>query len=177
MIHEQNPVARERRGFVILWAMKNTLIFLAVIGLAAAGYWRYFYVTESVKPTKYDDWYRVRIGDKILNIEVAQTLIDRERGLSGRLNLPANNGMLFVFERPGLYGFWMKGMRFPIDILWLDEDLRVVDIKERAEPSSYTISNPQNFVPQDAAKFVLEANAGFVSYAGVKIGAQAEILK
>lgn len=157
--------------------MKNTLIFLVAIGLAIVGYWKYFYVPKSAKLTIYDDWHKIKIGDRILNIEVVQSLIDRERGLSGRESLAVNAGMLFVFEKPGLYGFWMKGMKFPIDILWLDENLRVVDIKEKAEPSSYSITSPQNFVPQDAAKFVLEANAGFASYAGVKISNQAEILK
>ena len=177
MLHEN--VHKSISNFVIIEAMKYTIIFLVVIGLSAFAFFRYFYEPADMGARDYDNWKRMQIGEKTLNLEVAHNLIDREKGLSGReqASFPNDRGMLFVFNRPGLHSFWMKGMKFPIDILWLDEDLRVVDIKERAEPSSYTISNPQNFVPQDAAKFVLEANAGFVSYAGVKIGAQAEILK
>ena len=159
--------------------MKFTLIFLVVIGLAAVGFWEYVYVPGEVGPRASDDWNRIRVGDKILNLEVARSLIDRQRGLSGRepATFPSDTGMLFVFGKPGLHEFWMKDMKFPIDIIWLDENLKVIDIKEWAEPASYYTDPPQNFVPQDLAQYVLETNAGFAESARLKIGTQAEILK
>jgi len=76
--------------------------------------------------------------------------------------------MLFVFDRPGPYGIWMKDMRFPIDILWLDSSKQVVSIKRRAEPSSY----PDIFTPEADAEYVLEISAGFAGEHDLKIGNQ-----
>ncbi len=121
----------------------------------------------------YENWNKISIGGKVLNLEVVWTQTDREKGLSGRRKLAGNTGMLFVFEKPRLYSFWMKGMNFPIDIIWLDGDGQVIYIKEKAEPSSY----PQSYAPDSPAQMVLETNAGFVASAGIKIGDQAEILR
>src|SRR3989338_662243 len=60
-----------------------------------------------------------------LIVELAVTPAQRERGLSGRDRLEPRSGMLFVFEDDGVRGFWMKGMTFPIDIIWIDDE-RVV---------------------------------------------------
>jgi uncharacterized membrane protein (UPF0127 family) len=73
-----------------------------------------------------------------LSVEVADTPAERGRGLSGREMLPENSGMLFVFDTPGRYGFWMYGMKFPLDIIWIDERLRVVYFVENAQPISTT---------------------------------------
>jgi uncharacterized membrane protein (UPF0127 family) len=153
--------------------MKYTVIFMVVIGLAVVGFLKYYYVPVDTGLAEYSDWKKIVINHRVLKLEVVRSLIDREVGLSGRTTLSIDTGMLFVFDRPGLHGFWMKGMKFPIDIIWFDEDLKVIDIKEGADPAMY----PENYVPQDIAKFVLETNADFVSYANVKIGDQAQILK
>ncbi len=56
---------------------------------------------------------------KVYSLEVADTGVTRTRGLGERSALCATCGMLFVFEKPGEYPFWMKGMHFPLDIVWL----------------------------------------------------------
>lgn len=96
------------------------------------------------------------------------TEAQREQGLSGRTNLPDNEAMLFVFEKPGLYCFWMKGMRFPIDMVWLDSDKRVIMIKENVQPESY----PENFCPDSAAQYVVEVNAGVAEQAKMTQGSR-----
>jgi uncharacterized membrane protein (UPF0127 family) len=149
--------------------MKYTFTFFltVLIGVIAL----FVYGGENMQ--KQDNYAKLAIGNEVMKVELAKTLIQREKGLSGKLNLPENNGILFVFERPGLYSFWMKDMNFAIDIIWLDENMLVVDIKERAKPSSY----PERFISDEPARYVLEANAGFVSSAGIKIGSSAKILK
>lgn len=96
----------------------------------------------------------------------------RERGLSGREKLAANEGMLFVFEEPRPYGFWMKDMRFSIDIIWFDQNRKIIDVWESAHPSSY----PKVFTPRAPAQFVLEVPAGFFANHNLKIGNTIEIL-
>jgi len=118
----------------------------------------------------------VKIGDMAFNVTVADTVDERMKGLSGRKELSIHEGLLFVFDKPGIYPFWMKDMNFPIDIIWIglkpggligaEEDFRVVYIKENASPKSY----PETFTPNTPALYVLEVNAGTASDKKIKIG-------
>jgi hypothetical protein len=74
--------------------------------------------------------------------------------------------MLFVFDKPGFYSFWMKDMKFPIDVAWLDADNRVVDVKRNWQPASY----PSGYTNQAAAKKVLELPAGSLEAWGIRPG-------
>ena len=89
-------------------------------------------------------------------MEIANTDAERTQGLSGRASLPAGTGLLFVFESPGKYGFWMKDMNFPIDIVWLGDGMLPVGIEKNVSPDSY----PQVFYPPVPVRYVLEVNAG-----------------
>ena len=108
-----------------------------------------------------------------IEVTIADTLELRERGLSYRERLASNEGMLFVFQEPKPYGFWMKDMNFPIDIIWFDANRRIVWVKERADPLSY----PEIFTPSADALFVLEVPAGFFSEHHLHIGDLFEILQ
>ena len=115
-----------------------------------------------------------------INVEIALTPEARTQGLSGRASLGEKEGMLFVFDAPGKYGFWMKDMNFPIDIVWftpsegneagLAEDLRVVSIKKDARPESY----PESFTPDEEAKYVLEVESGFADKYNIQVGDRVE---
>ncbi len=76
--------------------------------------------------------------------------------------------MLFIFPKPSLTSFWMKGMRFPLDIIWLDADMRIINITVNATPESY----PTTFHPDTdrLTSFVLEVNAGFCKANNLKVG-------
>ena len=89
-------------------------------------------------------------------LEIADTEGKRIRGLSGREYLADGTGMLFLFPSSGFYGFWMKDMNFSIDILWIDEDFKIVHIEREVHPDTY----PKSFTSQEPAKYVLELNAG-----------------
>ncbi len=107
-----------------------------------------------------------------LSVEVADTPTERGRGLSGREMLPENSGMLFVFDKPGRYGFWMYGMKFPLDIIWIDESLRIVYFVEDAQPCANIC---ETYEPPTDALYVLEVNAGFVKKYGLKAGDVVEL--
>lgn len=97
---------------------------------------------------------------------MANTDVLRAQGLSGRAALAAGEGMLFVFERSDYWGIWMKDMRFSIDIVWLDEEGRVVGLEAEAAPGSY----PDVFVPPLRARYVLELPAGAAARYGLAEG-------
>ena len=106
------------------------------------------------------------IHGKILHSEVAEASFERRCGLSLRDTLPEDQGMLFVFKDKGFYGIWMKDMRFPIDIIWIDEALRIVDIKRNVLPESY----PAVFKPKTEALYVIETLAGVAQKYGIVVG-------
>ena len=113
----------------------------------------------------------VTFENATISVEIADTAFTRMRGLSGHAPLLADEGMLFIFDEPGVYGFWMKDMLFPIDIIWLDANRNVVHIKSNADPSSY----PESFAPEMPAQFVLEVTAGYTNANGIEIGSVATI--
>lgn len=95
-------------------------------------------------------------SNELFDIEFASTDQQRTLGLSGRSCIGLQQVMIFEFQSPGKYGFWMKDMNFAIDIVWLDQNKKVVSVVENAVPSSY----PQIFVPEETAMYVVEMQAG-----------------
>lgn len=110
--------------------------------------------------------YSLSAGNKRYRVEVANDEQERKRGLSGRQALAGDEGMLFVFSRPGFHCIWMKDMRFALDIVWLDAQKRVIQILEQVGPDTY----PESFCPARPASYVVELNAGQVQAAGIKPG-------
>ena len=100
----------------------------------------------------------ITINGTSIEVEIADTSRTREKGLSDRKGLDDGRGMLFIFDSPAQYGFWMKDMNFAIDIVWIDENYRVVDIKENISPDTF----PQVFYPARETKYVLELPTGAV---------------
>ena len=114
----------------------------------------------------------VKIAGVTLKVDLALTSEAQEQGLSGRSGLKEDEAMLFVFDHIDKYPFWMKDMNFPIDIIWVGEDLRVVYIKKSALPESY----PETFTPNQNAKYVLEVMSSFSEKNNLKVGDKVEFL-
>ena len=108
----------------------------------------------------------VQVGGLEVQITVAQTPLERQRGLSGHESLAPDEGMLFVFPEDGKYAFWMKDMRFSIDIVWLSADGGIIYMAQNVSPDTY----PANFAPPTPARYVLELPAGFVGRNNVSVG-------
>ena len=115
----------------------------------------------------------VLIGGKTYFVGIADTPDLQEKGLSGRRQLETNEGMLFVFDKPDKYGFWMKDMLFPIDIIWISDKYTVVYIEKSLLPNTY----PQIFTPDIFSKYVLEVTAGEAEKLNIKIGDSVQFLK
>lgn len=117
----------------------------------------------------------IKVGEKSLLVEYAKTPEEREQGLSDRKSLCDDCGLLFVFDKPDIYPFWMKRMNFDIDIIWIDSD-RIVDITEGAKkPSVEEFDRPKTiYTSKSPVDKVLEVNAGWVNKGGIKVGDKIE---
>ena len=80
----------------------------------------------------------LRVGTHALQVEVAATPLQRERGLMGRTRLAAYGGMLFVFERTGRPCFWMRNTPLPLSIAFIDASGRIVSLADM-QPDSDTL--------------------------------------
>ena len=113
---------------------------------------------------------KVLIKDQEFNAEIVDTPTKRSRGLSGRENLGKNEGMLFLFESAGYQSFWMRGMKIPIDIIWIKENKDVGFEKNvQTEPGVRTASLKRYTSPAAVEK-VLEVPAGTVERLGIQVG-------
>lgn len=104
------------------------------------------------------------------NLIVAKSDKDKVLGLSNRKNLAANTGMLFVFDTKGFYPFWMKDMKFPIDIIYIDKDTIVDIISNASVPKDKNITSLPVYKSKTAANYVLEINSGLSTKNKFKIG-------
>ncbi len=112
------------------------------------------------------DLIQVHLGTTTLQAEVADTDALRSQGLSGRDSLPDDTGMLFVFGIPGKYGFWMKDMKFALDLVWISPEKKIVAIDRDVSPESY----PKAFLPPTDVEYVLEVPAGFSDTHRINVG-------
>lgn len=108
----------------------------------------------------------VSVGSTTVRATVVDTEESRQKGLSGTRSLGDNEGMLFVFEAPGRWGMWMKDMKYNLDLIWADENKKIVHIEQNIAPDTY----PKSFLPVDEALYVLEVPSGFVAKHGVQVG-------
>ncbi|MCH8062355.1 MAG: DUF192 domain-containing protein [Chloroflexi bacterium] len=114
----------------------------------------------------------MKIGDVTFAAEIANTGELRTRGLSERDSLDSQTGMLFIFDDGRASAFWMKGMRFPLDFVWIGSGCTVVAVTKdvpNAAPETPSSELPlyRSFVE---AEYNLEINAGEVERLGISVG-------
>lgn len=114
---------------------------------------------------------QVRINGMVFKTETPRDTSDFDKGLAGRPCIPADQAMLFAFKKPGQYPFWMKGMKFPIDIIWIGADHKVAAAEIDESPSTY----PDKFVNQKPAQFVLELKANTAKDLHIQIGTPVQL--
>ena len=119
------------------------------------------------------DLYSLIVGDAQIKVELAESQGARAQGLGGRKSLPQDQGMFFIFEKSEAHPFWMRDMQFPLDIIWLDENYKVVYIEKDLNPDTY----PKSFGPDVPTKYVLETNTGWTEKNKITLGSQAVFLR
>jgi uncharacterized membrane protein (UPF0127 family) len=111
----------------------------------------------------------VTLSNFTLVADIADTNELRSKGLSVKDTLNETEGMLFVFSTEREHSFWMKGMKFPIDIIWIDDDKEVVHVEHSLEPCAPN-SFCQTYKPDRDSLYVLETVAGFAQRHNVTDG-------
>jgi len=110
----------------------------------------------------------VCVGETCFEVEIVDSLETRTQGLMFREQMDKDRGMWFVFEESKIYPFWMKNTLIPLDMIWVDEDLKVVAIIESAVPCE---ANPcRHYNPETEALYVLEINGGLASEYELRVG-------
>jgi uncharacterized membrane protein (UPF0127 family) len=108
----------------------------------------------------------IKIGEVEVLASVAKSWPERIKGLSGTPYLPDNVVKIFIFDSSAHHSIWMKDMNYSIDIIWVDEESKIVHIEKDASPESY----PAMFVTKIPARYVIETAAGFVEKNSILVG-------
>jgi len=142
--------------------MRRLLLFFVVIVAGAAALGAVYYFQHL--PGKGE----LQIGRTAIQIEIADNPLTQYQGLSGRESLCADCGMLFVFKKSAIQTFVMRGMKFPLDMIFI-ADHKIAEIwKEIPNPKAG--EEPEYIQSLNVADQVLEVNAGFADYHKLKIG-------
>lgn len=152
-----------------IFTNRNFLIFILLLILILV----FIFVSIFFINLRKENISRVVLGNKTFKVAIADTDLAKARGLSGHKPLGDNEGMLFVFDKSDKYGFWMKDMKFSIDIIWIDENWRVVHIEKNVTPETY----PKIFFPQKPSLYVLEINTQKSDIFNIKIDDLVDFLK
>lgn len=113
----------------------------------------------------------MRIGDVPIKVEIANSNDERSIGLSNREKFETASGLLFVFPETAYHSIWMKDMHFPIDVIWISEDLKVINIERNIASDSF----PRTFRPHAPARYAVETNVHYADTFGLREG-QAVVL-
>jgi len=117
----------------------------------------------------------IKINNSKIYIDIADTQKKRETGLMNKTNLCKNCGMLFIFDNEGIYNFWNMNTYISLDVIYISENKKVVEIKNLPKYICHLIETnelckPVETNPTKKAKFVLEVNAGFSQKNNIKVG-------
>lgn len=140
----------------------KTIIFIAFVAIAALVILANYFFSELIS-TRGNPIKRVYIRDIPVKAEVVSDAEEIERGLAGRKNLPEGRGMLFEMPEDEIQRFWMRGMQFAIDIIWIG-DGRVTGCEKNIQPA-----DPRIFTSPSGAGYVLEVPEGFCDENKVKV--------
>lgn len=147
--------------------MLKKIIIITIIFAVFSILFFFYYLNNLNKPAS--QLKPLTIGNKKIFVEIADTDQKRKEGLSNRNKLEENQGMLFVFNQPGKYTFWMKDMLFPLDFIFI-KDNKIVNIAENIPNPKNKNDTPVIISQKEEFDTVLEVNAGFIRKNHIKIG-------
>lgn len=145
----------------VVWRPKTTVILIAGL-VALLIYSVVLYAVTTFQPTV-----EVRMGSGVYHLQLADTETERTQGLSGVEKVSPGGGLLMKFDSDDTWGIWMKDMKIPLDIVWLNSDKTAIYIVKNASPE---LSTDTVFTPKTSARYVIELPAGGVDQAGIKTG-------
>jgi len=145
---------------------KKILIIFALLVMALI-----FFI---ISPQKKSD-NTVCFEGSCIDVELATTPKEMTIGLMNRTSLPENKGMLFIFDEKSSYKLWMKNTLIPLDMIWLDENGKIIYIERNAQPCY--VPTCSAFGPESSSKYALEVNGGYTERHKIKSGDEARIYR
>jgi len=120
----------------------------------------------------------IKVDDVPLQVQVADTEPRRIRGLMFQDQLPYDQGMIFVFDEPGLYSLWMLNMQFSLDMIWFDSQGNVVHLEKNVPPCKTALETMtcQSIIPEGNAMYILEVTSGFIDKYNITKDSKLEII-
>ena len=128
---------------------------------------------EATSSSKGFQQVNVTANGVVLVADIAASNEQRTKGLSVKGGLAENEGMLFVFDTQGEQTFWMKDMKFPIDIIWIDSNKTVIHIENNLPPCSFEVLCP-TYKPDEDSLYVLETVGGYAEKHHIAQGTRVE---
>jgi uncharacterized membrane protein (UPF0127 family) len=115
----------------------------------------------------------VKIKDVNIKVILAETPEQQRKGLSIKNDLKDHEGMLFLFDTPEKNSFWMKEMKFPIDIIWINPNYKIIHIEKNLQPCiSFLICT--SYSPNENSQYVLEVNSHYTTRNNITVGDKVE---
>jgi uncharacterized membrane protein (UPF0127 family) len=167
-VHHHDSKPRKKGWRVLLWR------FWPLFAIAGVGIFFFVWLGASTtKPSK-DCAFKIPENPSVMprrmtqcvRLEQARTNSALTLGLSGRHSMPRDQGLLFVFAEPSKQCMWMKDMHFALDMLWLDDQHKIIHIEIDVKPESY----PASYCGPSNTKYVVELNTDTVDQAGLHDG-------
>ena len=144
-----------------------SFLFLFLMLLSSVAYKEIEYVLAQEQ--KQNQTALVTVGGVNLITSLSMTADAQSKGLAIRDSLNENEGMLFIFETPQKYSFWMKDMKFPIDVIWINQDGKIVHIEKNLPPCVFLLPCP-SYTPKDDSLYVLEVVSNFTNKFNINVG-------
>jgi uncharacterized membrane protein (UPF0127 family) len=135
-----------------------TLVIVLVVGTFFFTFWPSLSKTDLI------------LGDGVFKASLALDDQSRQQGLSGTDSIANNEALVMAFPADDRYGIWMKDMNYPIDIVWLDSNKRVIDLVKNVSPDESTTVVHK---PKSPARYVVELKAGTVNNKAIHINSKA----
>lgn len=127
---------------------------------------------ESLLGLNDNDFISVSINNKEFKLEVARSLSKRSSGLMNKTSMLTNEGMIFIFEEPRILSFYMKNTLIPLDIIFIDKDLKVINIHKNTKVNSET----PLYKSLSKSQYVIELNAGTTELINLNKGDSVETI-
>lgn len=139
-------------------------IFLGIIIFLILSGFFILYWPQPFKKTE------IQIKNKKFILEIAKTISQKTRGLSKRVSLCDNCGMIFIYENENFYPFWMKDTLIPLDMIWLNNSNEIVSIYTAQTEINIPLTKLTIYKNNKPANKIIELNAGEANKLGLKIG-------
>jgi uncharacterized membrane protein (UPF0127 family) len=161
---------------MMIQVSRKTLAWMLSIALAVPGFFAPGFSAHAldqhitkVAPRAADTLVMLPDGSTV-HVELARTEAERQFGLMERTSLPQGRGMLFIHDEPGRYPYWMYDCKIGLDIIWMDQSHRIVEMSPNTPPCKGASDTCPNYGGRETSVYVLELPVGSIKAHQLAVG-------